>query len=299
MSKEIYNRTVDSERATDGLKQRLLQRPDISFGKIKVRIDRLKKPLPRYVAAVACLVLGLAIGIFVLINNSNNKERFPALNVIIYNNAYYTPIIRDDKVLEMHNLPVKITKNMVGEYLGYFESDNKNPPFESKDIKLYKYNAIDVPAVILAEDHNGEYYFALFGNHILSDGDDHVEISSICETFGIRNEKDIISFGLSDSRRNKDIHYISDRNSINNFYNAYCSLVGISNDEFNARVFNDMDEAERQALATSLADENQGLYIKLNNGLIIPMNYYPSIGLIYYDMSYYEVTENLSALFKM
>ena len=60
-----------------------------------------------------------------------------------------------------------------------------------------------------------------------------------------------------------------------------------------------MDEAERQALATSLADENQGLYIKLNNGLIIPMNYYPSIGLIYYDMSYYEVTENLSALFKM
>jgi len=216
------------------------------------------------------------------------------LPIITYNNAYYEAIT-EKKYLKRFGLPERITEEMFGAFLGTYTIDDRRLPPEDRWVHLYECSTIKGDAVLIMEDYQGQYCFALFCNYVYDDTNSAVDAAEMCRVFGITSADDIQSIGVCNNQY-RTIHVTTDRAVIQGFFKEYHLLPGVGSDTFGAEVFGEKDEMEQQELSRELADEMQMLFVKLENGLTFYIHYYPSIGYIHQNLNYYKLTPGLSEL---
>lgn len=182
------------------------------------------------VACIVCLALSFVIPISLatIISHNNDVSRPESIrhNALEYNNALYVDVLYD-KAGKL-NLPINITEDMVGDFVGEGTS-----LFGTGAIELYKYAKLDVDALVVAKigDNNILFYF-------YDSNDEHLTGNDVLKMYGVNSAQDIEKIICSLKKHKKTI---KDKSKINEFINQYSmarttSVESRLSDEFNFRV---------------------------------------------------------------
>lgn len=152
---------------------------DLVSGAIEYKRTKKKNHWVKWGAMAACLCL-VVVGAFIAPNIIDNAQDY--VETVIYNGAEYVVCgTGEANILEDCGLPTEITKDLVGEHLGYLDQAEKNTYHISEgaidgNIELFEYAPQPNDNVyILCVD--GEYYAA-----IRSDSDGYHGLSDIKPT---------------------------------------------------------------------------------------------------------------------
>jgi hypothetical protein len=254
------------------------------------------------VAACLCLMVSIAVPVLHRIGEPGKDDDFVRpLHVITYNGAYYEGIDMDNtKTLDKYDLPHEITTDMIGSSLGTGarrDSDGKptNPTFYQYTpyadiVTITGSNQERAQQAVYIVKEDGVYFFALFCNFISSDPNSFAEASEMFAVYGVDEATDIATITVGNDE-------ITDPNKIKEVFENLNNSYAMGNDDFQNSVFKGMSsEEEQQAFCIELADSMAEVRIVTTAGIVINnINYYPTIGYVYWALNYYKLSSALGS----
>lgn len=211
----------------------------------------------KWSAIAACFALLIIMPFINNVSQDFQKKYLVPIEVVIELNDKLYSVVNSDKspAFENCDLEKNITPDLVGEYLGDYETsidnDNKRDTF-----KIYRYQKCEVTEYnwvprLIVEDSKGEFYHALIGSPIYTP-------QEVLTVYGIHSAKDIISVS------NIKGFEISDSNFISEFYNGLFTKEPYGNDKMQEIVYQSTGLPEKKV---------NRLKVKLKNGLVIGVTY--------------------------
>jgi len=253
---------------------------------------------------IILVTFALALGMYLYVKQSgltllpvSTFDPHAPLNAFEYDNAYYEAIVNNSAFIKRNSLPDEITNDMVGDFLGTAGDNLYYSPFDGMGINLYECKSINGDIIIIAEDYNNKYYYAIFCNFLDSNTKSYTS-QDLFNKFGIDSADDIESIGVMSPNRIMINRSVNNRTVIEQFYGEYISLFGTCmNDYYSSDIFkkpkNEPDDGSRER---AIAKDMKILYLKLNSGLYIYLSYYPSINYIHNNIIIFKIPQSMTDL---
>lgn len=212
--------------------------------------------------------------------------------LLYYNGSVYNIATTEDKtLLEAKGVQSKITKELTGEHVSYFDiADNVLYPSEhTTDIELFTYAPAPCDAIYIIKEKDIFYYafHAYFGNNY------KIDIPTIFNIYGIYSSDDIAKIShVNDTLNNS----ISVRKDIEQLYNICSTLEAFSGTEFVNMEYKDKSADEIDDLESQKINNEIFIYVKSTNGLKFSIYYYPTCGWLYLESTqcYYKPNSSQS-----
>ena len=272
----------------------------VSAAYIEAAARPLRRGRPRHlgwVAAAACLCL--VAGVLASVGLRGKGGTVPEgpdslvqeIRALEFNGAYYeaTDI---PEALERFGLPTVLTEELAGSHVAYLERDGAGYRASAveTDMELMTYAPAPCKGVYLLRD-GARLYAALFCNLWTTDNAS-TELATLYQLYGVSGAADIASVCEVDWNRDRPIGAaVSAPGELAAFYELSNQLACYGNEDFQALVFDSVQE-ERQAQAhTEFADDLRMLRVETKAGLRFYLELYPSYGWMFLPgaMSYYQM----------
>ncbi len=281
----------------------------ISAGYIETAARPLRRGRARHfgwvaaAAACLCLVTGLlASGVLpgkggtVSPAQEGTDSPVQAMASLEFNGAYYEATDLPE-TLERYGLPAVLTEDLAGEHVSWLQSDGGvgyTPSVVETGVELMTYAPAPCKGVYLLRD-GGHLYAAVFCNLWTTDNTS-AEMATLYQIYGVSGAADIESVSEVDWHRDRTIGApVSAPGELAAFYELSNQLACYGNEDFQALVFDSVQE-ERQAQAhTEFADDLRILRVETKAGLRFYLELYPSYGWIAAGgtLSYYRIDSQM------
>ncbi len=224
--------------------------------------------MKRKLSLILCVAVVLfCIAAFVIPNAFQNElcACAPIEVVVDLNDKIYSVVdSKKSPAFKDYDLEKKITPDLIGEFLGEYETVVDTDRLET--FKLFRYNKCEttqydwMPRLIL-EDSSGKLYHACIGSHFDAQLQTAEEVLSV---YGIHSAQDILSIS------NRRGHEISEPDFIEKFYEGLFTKEAFGYDQVQEYINKNKDIPENEAneLDSKYADTTKSLKVKLTNGLV-------------------------------
>lgn len=251
---------------------------------------RRRHPLVRMAAFAACLAV-LLVGMYpflqAMVGHGGADNTDGDIDGVRFGGAFYELVSTDyHKNLEQLDLPETITSDMAGaqvEVLPGYGTVYQYAPLEGK-------NGSGPAALYLLHGAEGRYegwWYLVFHEFIsIGDSNDYVEAQTMFQVYGVRSAGDIAS--VTDAENGAELLTPAA------FYSALLEAPACGRDTFSELTCGDAAGEEAQ-LAAGEALHAGAVQIRLEtvDGLVDRMTYYPSVGILAWNDSYYQVGQLL------
>ncbi len=190
--------------------------------------------------------------------------------VVELNEKIYSVIYtKNSPAFKYYNLEKNITPDLVGEYLGEYETpvdNNRNEIFKIYSYKKCETTQYDWMPILILEDSNGKFYHAIIGSPFDPQNQTAQEVLTV---YGIKSAQDIVSI------ENKYGTEISDIDFIKKFYDGLFTKEFCGDAEMREYVYQNtgLPKHEVTKLYSKYADDTVTLKLKLKNGLVTHVTY--------------------------
>lgn len=276
---------------------------DLISGAVEYKSAKKKNTWVKWGAIAACLCLVLAFTIPTISNvleRNGGADPVEDIAPFAFNGAYYEYTDNAD-ILEKYGLSRVLTADDAGQHFAFLQKVGAEykETVQETDIELYDYAKVSCKGVMVIRDGD-KYGAALFCNFIFGDSNDCVDFSEIYRVYGVGRAEDIASIcefnGTFGNEKQENL--TTDREAIEQFYNASLNLISYGND--------DWQETEVEVYATGeervqhyndLTEDATNLRIETTDGLVFCVRAYPTYGWLEGILSYYRFNDEISVWF--
>lgn len=264
-----------------------------------------KKPAFRFQwAAAVCALLAMVLIIPAVLRKGGTPsyddgyQALAPLRLLKFNGMLYEAV-EEPAFLKQHGLPETVSEDMVGPHLSWLilENDTYQESAAETDIELLAYTKAEGRSVYILHE-NDTYTFMLFCNILAYDSNTCSPFETLYAVYGINSADDLVSIAETDWNRNKTIgKMITDRSEIETFYEASLKLEPYGNDDFQAQMFDGIEEEKQTQIHSEFADDCRAVRLETADGRYFWIDVHPSFGWIYGrgTLSYYPVSEEMNA----
>lgn len=239
-------------------------------------VSSIKSTLLKVASIAACFVIAFCVVSIALnlFDSPISNDKTPEVQACIIGDDYYE-LIRDKKTIEARGLPLEITADMIGDYIGLcrLESDGRVG-------KAYDYLGYEGDSVLILQMES-QYFYLFFCNPMNNNA--AISMPDLLGRYGLKDNITSVSIDGKVLTVNYD-----------RFMDELAKVNALTSNEFDDAVFKGKTEEKQQAIRNEM--KSVGIVIRGKNADVLVMYYYPSISYAYCANTYYEITPELKGL---
>lgn len=237
-----------------------------------------------FVAVCLCLLIAVLPTIIPIHEQIDEIKQLEQSEVFLYGGNYYY-IIGSDDVPEWYGFPAEITDKHAGELFIFLERNVDGDlavAAKETQIALFEYATATCDAAKILK-YGDKWYPVIFAG-VVSDnmeqlnGVEQLDFQKLYHIYDINDASDIMKIQIG-SATTEERFYTEEAEEIETFYSATVGLQSYSREEFEQTVYSDCKtDTDREKISDVIAKDFRKLQIVTNDGLILHLQLYPSLG---------------------